>query len=894
MTNQDKALIHAHRTKHRQREGAIMDALQTLVMIGDPDLHEDNRAEWSQLVCECIPSKTVPAGISCESALESLKFIAESFETFTIQSPFFHVTGMPMGRPKMLRPISRSKPNGCLCHSKLTVRMWSTADEDFTVLGHPGSEKKCVFQEKSNHHQSLLFIANGQFDVETRLAIETSNSSKSTEVKSKHDRPTIRLPSPSVGGVRVQEAKWEENNHGRPALEICVERTEDPQPLLVSSPAVTVKITVDVDEAGSNKFAHEDFKHSSGSKTQHRNIANNDANDEPESGAILSDPDHAPHSLLYDNRNDDCPPETSSGSSPILDARCNQGDDSSNAIHSEPDDASHDKYARNVSSDFEDALLKEPVSAGRLAQDDRASDTTCTHMLSSVETADSGIETAIRDARKSQIASLRPTLDTGNDSPQWDEGVVDKVTPLRSSSTTESPKYKNSHNGSPTSFACQKPAHTRQLRSCIPLQSQNYFAVPSLEKKISDLKSFFTRARNYSAASMVETCRPKVSWLSGDGGTGKSYLAAEYVRRDGNSYDYVHWIEAHSPLKIAQSYHEAALVLGLIRPRNDHNHALSTKLLKHWLQTTQKSWLLIFDDACDPAILTSYLPSGSMGHVLVTSRYLQAAATQGKTDMLSLNLSGFTPDEGADFFMHALGSKADSGTYEVAESISKLLDGLPLALASAAAAVKYNSMSLLEYKKQFQRLMIERIEKSIYYPSTPLYRQPQLRLACEDLNSKTLALLRVSAFLDHSHIEDSIALAAQKYAVIPLENFPTSEGDFASAKSEMLLRNFCVTSSRNQSLRMNRVLLWRIRDLMSTGSSLAEAFDTAVLLLLAQWPSKRKFSHCLYGYWPEFDNLLSHVLSLATALYEMHGRASLGDAAEVQSAFPKLLLQCAW
>ena len=55
----------------------------------------------------------------------------------------------------------------------------------------------------------------------------------------------------------------------------------------------------------------------------------------------------------------------------------------------------------------------------------------------------------------------------------------------------------------------------------------------------------------------------------------------------------------------AQTYGELARLLGLPHPEGDLDQAVL--VFKHWLRT-ERGWLLIFDNADDPALLKPFLP----------------------------------------------------------------------------------------------------------------------------------------------------------------------------------------------------------------------------------------------------------------------------------------------
>jgi hypothetical protein len=95
-------------------------------------------------------------------------------------------------------------------------------------------------------------------------------------------------------------------------------------------------------------------------------------------------------------------------------------------------------------------------------------------------------------------------------------------------------------------------------------------------------------------------------------------------------------------------------------------------------------WLIVFDNADDMSLLTSYWPSSNHGSVIVTSRNpfpgKNAFAAKG------LHLEPFSVEQGADFLLLSLDIHVSplQVDLEAARSISARFGGLPLGLRQAA------------------------------------------------------------------------------------------------------------------------------------------------------------------------------------------------------------------
>ena len=105
--------------------------------------------------------------------------------------------------------------------------------------------------------------------------------------------------------------------------------------------------------------------------------------------------------------------------------------------------------------------------------------------------------------------------------------------------------------------------------------------------------------------------------ISGLGGIGKTQTAVEYAYRYRDKYQAVLWLNAESPLALKAGCGELARLMHLPHPEDDLDQAVLA--LKHWLET-QPGWLLVLDNADDPAMLKPFLPDAEHGHILITSR----------------------------------------------------------------------------------------------------------------------------------------------------------------------------------------------------------------------------------------------------------------------------------
>ena len=733
---------------------ALLNTIETLVTLGDPELNPDNQKEWISLISKCLPCKTLPKHLNCTQDVECLQYVADCFDKFTFYSALFQVSCA--AEPKRKHSLKfRKEDHRCIYSATMTVRMWTTTEEGVTFPPEEGDKKICAFYPKSTVYNRLLSI------------------------------PTFE-PQQSVSGNPTQLSVLETQAGDGPSTCFSIgESVTDLTPNEPASPQAT--------------FLAMHLPHST---------------DTPRSMTV----------------------ESASGSENIS-VSC-VGDATGCTSHGDQ----HPDLRKGPSDFFAAKARDEPEN--------------------------------------------RPSYDIGINSPET--AIVKQASP---ESSVENVTQQNS----PKILSVPElpgPARRSPIFSMrVPSRDAKFFG---REELLITLESILVPALE-PIANLSATLDPStVIFLHGAPGVGKSAIALELTYRTQAAFDHVFWLQARSYHHLAQSFHEAAVSLGLVQDRSDHNHESSRQKLAVWLSTTSLKWLLVLDDADELQLLSQFVPYRHRGSIIMTSRQSSPRELDTKEDkcLHAFRISPFDVKEASRFLLSLIQGASEpvyaanpAADLSILSTIAKDCHCLPLTLRRVGLILNRRSSSR-------NRRIMTLLEQ---HAANVLASQPSSPLIYASLSPASYALANVITFLDPSCIDDAILLGAQRYKDFPLSEFPMNDNNFLEAKGELIAHALINANADSGAFELHRVTAASLQAWLDP-NKFRQGFHGASQLLAAKWPSRRKMKNIILGNWPEFDHFHSHVHELSSIFVDHDRKQKRSNPVQelFNDSFFSILLRSTW
>jgi tetratricopeptide (TPR) repeat protein len=204
-----------------------------------------------------------------------------------------------------------------------------------------------------------------------------------------------------------------------------------------------------------------------------------------------------------------------------------------------------------------------------------------------------------------------------------------------------------------------------------------------------------------------------ISALTGERGTGKTQLAAQYAREAAKGrVQLVAWITATDQGRLISELAKLAGRLGIAGPGGEEERS-ATRVREHLASRDTPAAVLVLDNAEHPDTVRPWLPATGNTRVLITS-------TNHAFDNIGTNVSVglYDEQEATHFLQQRTGLTDPAGARTVAEELGRL----PLALAQAAAFIhRHRNIDYADYLQRFRSLPLEEMlprDHSDRYPES--------------------------------------------------------------------------------------------------------------------------------------------------------------------------------
>jgi hypothetical protein len=338
--------------------------------------------------------------------------------------------------------------------------------------------------------------------------------------------------------------------------------------------------------------------------------------------------------------------------------------------------------------------------------------------------------------------------------------------------------------------------------------------------------------------------RAVVQALHGMAGVGKTQLAVEYAHRFAASYSLIWWIDAERSMLIGDQFAALGTALGCV-PAETGMEMARTIVFGHLRE--HPGWLLIFDNAEEPAGIADWLPDAMTGHVLITTR----ATGWHETAVTPIEVDVFARAESVALLI----DRIDGLSPVDASALAEQLGDLPQAITQAASYIADSHMPVAEYLVLLKTRAAKLLEQG-RPPSYPRSLPAAIQLTVDrlrDRNPAAVALAEICAFFAPEPSPLSLFRAAPDQLPQPLADVVTDP----IAWRELLADLNRTTLARvdEQYIQLHRLTQSILRDQLPP-DRVASCRAIAEAVLVASGPPDTDDPAC----WPAWGQLLPHIL----------------------------------
>ena len=342
---------------------------------------------------------------------------------------------------------------------------------------------------------------------------------------------------------------------------------------------------------------------------------------------------------------------------------------------------------------------------------------------------------------------------------------------------------------------------------------------------------------------LVAGDRAVVQAFQGMGGVGKTQLAIEYAYRFAGAYDLAWWVNAEQAGLIGDQVAALGMALGCVQPGAGAEVVRAAVLGE---LRERGPWLLVFDNAENPADITRWLPGA--GHVLITSRERAWAeiAAPVEVDVLARGES-----------VALLRGRVNGLGAADADRLAAHLGDLPLAVAQAAGFMAETGTPAAEYLDLLRTQAGTLLDQAAPGSSYPRSLAAAVRLAADRLDDEDPAaaqLASVCAFLAAEPVPGDLFTSAP--SVLPGELAARAADPLGWRQTLAQLARQSLARVDQRGLVLHRLTQAILRDRLTAEQAAATRACTEAILAAAD---PRDPGNPVT--WPRWAQLMPHLLA---------------------------------
>lgn len=402
-------------------------------------------------------------------------------------------------------------------------------------------------------------------------------------------------------------------------------------------------------------------------------------------------------------------------------------------------------------------------------------------------------------------------------------------------------------------------------------QNQDFYGRDDV---LQEMDSHLTNIRSCVGKVAV----PRQFALRGVGGVGKTETAIQFAYTRQEKFDAVFWVNAATTSQLASDYGKIATALGLEDHDGLQDLTTSKEVAKHWMSTTKypedvtaasKSrvpWLLIFDNAEDPSLLSDYIPSRGAGSILVTSR-----KDGGESHLLRgapcNEIEPFSEIQGAEFLRKLTACESSMQETDASYQVARHFGTLPLDMVQIAGFITKEQMSIQKFQGLSdggRQYIGWRDHTDPFQYSRYSHSGETLTTAWtfENLSPDAWELLSVISLLDPDRIHEKIFSTRTSDV-----GFLQSDESFHDAEMELIRSSLIKKYQDYQELWIHRLIAKEVRTKMSP-QDLGRTFSTAIAVFSSVWPFLAAVKGDATSRWQSCEDLFPHITHLRNCYRE--------------------------